>query len=49
MCVCVCMNIFRLHIYYLVNTRGWHLHMLCTLIFVRGQNLDQKFFILALH
>ena len=27
-----------------ISTRGWHLRMLCTSIFVRGQNLDQKFF-----
>ena len=29
---------------HITRPRGWHLRMLCTLIFVRGQNLDRKFF-----
>ena len=37
-------TIRRLKIRRLTIPRGWHWRMLCTSIFVRGQNLDRKFF-----
>ena len=32
-----------------VLTKGWYSHMLCTLIFIHGKNLDRKKIITALY